>query len=453
MLLSAAMSHPRFHSFHAIVRFALAGCAVALLSASTPAPARAQGYDRIARARAKKMLEVIAEAVEKRYYDQEYRGIDLDAHFRAADQKLDSAESLTHAFRIIAQALLAFDDSHTFFVPPGMGVSVDYGWRMRTIGDDCYVTAVRPGSDAEAKGLRAGDRLLALQGYKPTRADLWKLQYLFHTLSPMRAMDVEAQSPDAAPRRLAIESKITPRRRVTDFTDESGFDLDQLIRDLDDELTAHTFVKVGAAVLWRMPSFNLSESEIDGFLRQHVGADTPLILDLRGNGGGYVSTLEDLVARFFDRDVRIADLKGRKAMKPMVAKKRRARPMAGRLVVLIDSASGSAAELFARVVQLEGRGTVIGDRSSGAVMEAEWFSAELGAERVIPYGASIAIADLLMADGKSLERVGVVPDERLLPSAADLAAGRDPVLARAATVVGATLTPEEAGKLSRIEWK
>lgn len=445
------MSHHRLPSFHTIARFVFAGCAVVLLSASTPAPARAQGYDRIAKARAKKMLEVIAEAVEKRYYDQGYRGIDLDAHFRAADQKLDSAESLTHAFRIIAQALLAFDDSHTFFVPPGMGVSVDYGWRMRTIGDDCYITAVRPGSDAEAKGLHAGDRLLTLQGYRPTRADLWKLEYLFHTLSPMRAMDVEAQGPDAAPRRLTIESKITPRRRVTDLTDV--FDVDQLIRDLDDELAAHTFVKVGEAVLWRMPSFNLSESEIDGFLRQHLHGDSPLILDLRGNGGGYVSTLEDLVARFFDRDVQIADLKGRKAMKPMVAKKRRGRPIAGRLVVLIDSASGSAAELFARVVQLEGRGTVIGDRSSGAVMEAEWFSAELGAQRVIPYGASIATADLLMADGKSLERVGVVPDERLLPSAADLAAGRDPVLARAAAVVGATLTPEEAGKLTRIEWK
>ena len=52
-----------------------------------------------------------------------------------------------------------------------------------------------------------------------------------------------------------------------------------------------------------------------------------------------------------------------------------------------------------------------------------------------------------MSDGQTLQKVGVIPDVRALPTAADLAAGRDPVLAKAVEMLGAKITPEEAGKL------
>ena len=95
-----------------------------------------------------------------------------------------------------------------------------------------------------------------------------------------------------------------------------------------------------------------------------------LVLDLRGNGGGAVSMLERFTGYFFDQDLKIADLKGRKKMKPMMAKTRGKRVFRGKLVVLVDSESGSASELFTRVIQLNDRGFVIGDRTAGAVMQS-----------------------------------------------------------------------------------
>jgi len=177
-------------------------------------------------------------------------------------------------------------------------------------------------------------------------------------------------------------------------------------------------------------------------------------MDLRGNPGGLVKTLERVVGGVVDHDVTIAQRVGRKSdLKPQIAKSRGAGAYAGKLIVLVDSRSASAAELFARVIQLEHRGTVLGDHSSGSVMESVRYQFHQGMNTLVFYGASITDADLIMGDGKSLEHTGVVPDEVILPSAADLAAGRDPVLARAATLAGVQLDAVKAGQLFPIEWR
>ena len=177
-----------------------------------------------------------------------------------------------------------------------------------------------------------------------------------------------------------------------------------------------------------------------------------LILDMRGNGGGAEETLLRLIGNFFDRDIKVGDIKRRNETKPLVAKSRGGDIFNGKLVVLVDSASGSAAEVFARVVQLEKRGTVIGDRSAGAVMRSRAYVHSVGPDSAIFYGASITDADLVMTDGKSLEQTGVVPDKLMIPGGVHLATGRDPVLAYAAGILEVPLDAGKAGALFPFVW-
>jgi C-terminal processing protease CtpA/Prc len=64
----------------------------------------------------------------------------------------------------------------------------------------------------------------------------------------------------------------------------------------------------------------------------------------------------------------------------------------------------------------------------------------------------MSIASLKMSDGADLEGKGVTPDTLMLPTSADLAAQRDPVLSAAAQLAGVQLSPEEAAKMFAVVW-
>jgi carboxyl-terminal processing protease len=443
-------SHPR----HVARACLFAACASLLFTLVSVAPhaARAQSLS-LDRERSRMMLANIKIEIKKNYYDPSFHGIDLEARFKAADDKLKEATSRSQMFGIIAQALLDLKDSHTFFVPPQRTARTDYGWQLQMIGDEAYVTAVKPGSDAEKKGLKPGDRVLGVDGYGLTRDNLWIFQYLYYGLRPHPGMNVEAQSPGAPPRQLAVAAKVTEGKLVMDLT---GQDIWTLMREAENEdrLHRHRYAELGdELMIWKMPAFDLEKdkvSEVMSKARKHKA----LVIDLRGNGGGYEETLLQLIGCVSPKDVTVGELKRRKGAETLVAKTRGAdKVFTGQLIVLIDSRSGSAAELFAHVVQLEKLGTVIGDRSSGKVMRAKNYPFQLGTDTVIFYSASITDADIVMGDGKSLENVGVTPDKLMLPTGEDLAAGRDPVLAYAASLAGVKLEPEKAGALFPIEWR
>jgi C-terminal processing protease CtpA/Prc len=332
---------------------------------------------------------------------------------------------------------------------------LDYGIQYQTIGNRCFVTHVRPKSDAEAKGLKPGDEILTFNTYDINRDDIWKIRYVFSTLRPQPSLQLQLRDPAGAERPVEVQAKIIEGKQLRDLTAANGFvDGYDFYRQAEtyDHLTRIRYVEYGdPLIVIKLPEFKyLVGSEVDTVVGK-ANKHQAVILDLRGNPGGAVQTLQFMVGGFFDKEVKIADRVGKKESKPQMSKPR-SHPYTGKLVVLVDAESASAAELFARVVQLEKRGVVMGDKSMGAVMEAVHYSGQSGTDTSIDYSTSITDADLIMSDGKSLEHVGVTPDELLLPSAQALANGLDPVLAHAAETLGVKLSPEDAGKAFPYEW-
>jgi len=392
-------------------------CAL-LLSFAQPhsTEAQTQTISDFDRQRAQLMLKTVNDEVRKHYYDTKFHGVDLDKEFAEAKQRIEKVNTMNMALANIANFLDSLDDSHTFFLPPPHPIKLDYGWQYQMIGEHCFVTQVRAGSDAAAKGVKPGDEVLSIK---------------------QRSVDVAAH--------------IVQTKRVTNLTD--GGEIWNVIREIEayDHYARTRFVDSGDdLIVVRLAQFQYTPREVAelmGRVRKHKA----LILDLRGNPGGATETVEYLAGDLLSKDVKIADRVGRKEKKPMMTKGSHD-AFTGKLFVLVDSQSASASEVLTRLIQIEKRGVVLGDRSSGSVMEAREFSQQVGSDTAIFYGISITDADLIMSDGKSLEHVGVTPDELILPTAADLSANLDPVMARAAELAGVHISAADAGKMFPYEW-
>src|SRR5258705_900976 len=172
--------------------------------------------------------------------------------------------------------------------------------------------------------------------------------------------------PKVSSAKLALKAKVEKKPKQINLTEWYN----EANEDREDEKKLARYYELGDEVfIWKLREFGLTESKVDDTMRK-AAKYKGLILDLRANRGGFEETLKRMVGYFFNRDIVLGVIKRRKESKAFNAKTRGNKAFPGKLIVLIDSQSGSAAELFARVIQLEKRGTIIGDLSAGAVMRS-----------------------------------------------------------------------------------
>ncbi len=389
------------------------------------------------------ILKAIKNNIKEKYYDPTFRGIDIEANAKKAGDLISEAKSIEEMDDIIARFLYLFDDSHLFFSPPSKTIKVEYGWEMLFVGEKAFVTKIEDDSDAFKKGLRVGDQIYMIEGYIPTRQEFWQFRYHFNILRPLPALNVILIKPSGNKYKLELKAKVIEDNVFMPSTRDLELQMEREYLDSTKQLFSD---EIPGLAIWKMPNFELTPIRV-GKMMDKVRKSEALILDLRSNSGGYEVSMGELISNFFDKEITIGELKERKSIKRLYVKRPDQKSFAGKLVVLTDSDSASAAEVFARIIQLEKRGTVIGDQTAGAVMQSEVIYDSFGLDAKVPYALSITVADLVMTDGNRLEKVGVIPDEKLLPTALDLANKRDPVLARAAEILGFKMTSEQAGAI------
>ena len=143
-----------------------------------------------------------------------------------------------------------------------------------------------------------------------------------------------------------------------------------------------------------------------------------LIIDLRGNSGGFIEILDRVSQYLLFEETTFSIFKFRdRTINNILAPAEDA--YEGPVVVLINVTSMSGSEIFASSMQTIGRAVVIGERSPGYSLLASWMK--------LPNGDAFmhTIAQNLTPDGRVIEDYGVVPDIEVALDRKALLGGRD----------------------------
>lgn len=150
-----------------------------------------------------------------------------------------------------------------------------------------------------------------------------------------------------------------------------------------------------------------------------------VILDLRNNGGGYVSAAQDLLSLWLDNEDFLQQKSlhyGNSAMKTSSGKAKLADL---ETVVLVNGSSASAAEIVAGALQDYGKATVVGETTYGKGVVQNLYSLSGGST------LKVTTAEWFTPKDRSINGTGIVPDIEVERTYEDINAMRDPQLDKA----------------------
>jgi carboxyl-terminal processing protease len=343
-----------------------------------------------------RVFNAVWDLVNRKHYDPKYQGVDWRAVAAEFGPKAAAAPDETALYAALNAMLAPLKDSHTHALTPVQAIErrtqerARTGFSMSRIDQRWVVTEVLPNSPAEEIGVKTGWIILARNG-EPlgTRVNFRMRE---GEQASWDFLDENDRLVRLAP--VAKKLSIAPR---------------QIAREMD-----------GGFIYLRFDEFDgLDRRWLSRELKQH--ADAPgVVIDLRRNPGGETFSLGISIGEFFDQPVDCGTFISRAgARRVKNSWQLGSAEYRGKVVVLVDASTGSAAEIFAAVLQDHGRATIVGRRTAGAVL-ASWFYR-------LPDGGELQLSreDYVAPKGRRIEGAGVQPDIVVPRRLADVRANRD----------------------------
>ncbi|MBT7652661.1 MAG: S41 family peptidase [Flavobacteriales bacterium] len=220
--------------------------------------------------------------------------------------------------------------------------------------DTLIVVQAIAGGPSESAGIRSGDRIVRVENEEISGADLTNKRVM-ELLKGARGTKVDLSllhsSSNEEYNVEIVRDRIPIHSVVASFILEEHVGYIKVIR-----FSATTAAEFAEA---------MHDLEQDGA--------TSVIVDLRANGGGYMSAATEMIDRFLDQGLGIVYTEGKASPRRDYVSKYDGEYRNWPIAVLIDESSASASEIFAGAMQDNDRGLIVGRRSFGKGLVQEEF--------------------------------------------------------------------------------
>lgn len=341
--------------------------------------------------------------------------------WKILDEKYVEAASTTEQTRIwgsIQGLAASYGDPYTVFFPPVEskmfeedisgnfeGVGMEIGIKDKQLQ---VVTPIKD-SPADRAGVKAGDIIIKIDD--KITADM---------------------SVDAAVK--LIRGKGGTTVKITFLPKDSTTPVERsIVRDVINIPTIETETKPGGIFVIRLFSFTAqSHNLFRNALREFVtSGNKKLILDLRGNPGGYLDASWDMASWFLPTGTTVVTEDFGKNATPRVYRSKGYNVFTKNLkmLILVNEGSASASEILAGALKENGVAKLVGTKTfgKGSVQQLLSITPETSLK--------VTIARWLTPSGHNLSHDGLEPDYKVEVTEADIKAGKDPVMDKAVEVL------------------
>ena len=306
------------------------------------------------------------------------------------------AESLGDVYTVYMDSDEASDFYDGLHGNVGSGIGVEMGLR------DGYVRVLRtlPDNPARKAGILAGDIFYKVDGE-----------------------EVYTLSVDEISRKVRGEAGSEVTVTVVRDGKEKTFTMK---RETINNVSAYVDYDGKTAIIPITRFDNDTGTLVQGFAKEFAGKGiNKVILDLRGNGGGYVSAAQDLLSLWLDNETVLIQKSKHFSDSSSKSTSGKAILKDMKTIVLVNGSTASASEIVAGALQDYHKATIVGETTYGKGVVQNLYDLSNGTV------LKVTTAEWYTPKDRSINKTGIMPDIEVERSYEDINAMRDPQMSKA----------------------